>query len=174
MEATLPLTISAQYGLVDQNTFFGKRIASSDITGYYIINKGEFAYNKSTSADAPWGAIRRLDKYDKGVLSTLYIVFKIRDPRTINSDYLATYYETNLWHKGIKCIAAEGARNHGLLNINTSDFFNTELCIPRSVEEQQSIGQFFRSLDSLITLHQRQLDLLKEQKKGLLQQMFPQ
>ena len=60
----LPLTISAQYGLIDQNEFFDKRVASKDVSGYYLIENGEFAYNKSTSTDAPWGAIKRLDRYE--------------------------------------------------------------------------------------------------------------
>ena len=71
--SNLPLTISAQYGLIDQNEFFDKRVASKDVRGYYLVNKGEFAYNKSTSTDAPWGAVKRLDRYENGVLSTLYI-----------------------------------------------------------------------------------------------------
>ena len=75
----LPLTISAQYGLIDQNEFFDKRVASKDVSGYYLIENGEFAYNKSTSTDAPWGAIKRLDRYENGVLSTLYIVFGIKE-----------------------------------------------------------------------------------------------
>jgi len=150
----LPLTISAQYGLIDQNEFFDKRIASKDVRGYYLIKKGEFAYNKSTSVDAPFGAIKRLDKYNKGVLSTLYILFKIIDDTNTSSDYLVTYYSTDLWHKGIQLIAAEGARNHGLLNITPNDFFKTMLSIPLNVFEQQKIGNFFKSLDHLITLHQ--------------------
>ena len=83
----LPLTISAQYGLIDQNEFFDKRVASKDVSGYYLIENGEFAYNKSTSTDAPWGAIKRLDRYENGVLSTLYIVFKIRNEEEVNSDF---------------------------------------------------------------------------------------
>ena len=150
----MPLTISAQYGLIDQNEFFDKRIASKDVRGYYLIKKGEFAYNKSTSVDAPFGAIKRLDKYNKGVLSTLYILFKIIDDTNTSSDYLVTYYSTDLWHKGIQLIAAEGARNHGLLNITPNDFFKTMLSIPLNVFEQQKIGNFFKSLDHLITLHQ--------------------
>ena len=43
--SNLPLTISAQYGLIDQNEFFDKRIASKDVSNYYLILKGEFAYN---------------------------------------------------------------------------------------------------------------------------------
>ena len=72
----LPLTISAQYGLIDQNEFFDKRVASKDVSGYYLIYNGEFAYNKSTSSDAPWGAIKRLDRYEKGVLSIFCCLFR--------------------------------------------------------------------------------------------------
>ena len=91
----LPLTISAQYGLIDQNEFFDKRVASKDVSGYYLIYNGEFAYNKSTSSDAPWGAIKRLDRYENGVLSTLYIVFRIKNEDILNSDFLMNYYDTN-------------------------------------------------------------------------------
>jgi len=172
LESTLPLTISAQYGLIDQNEFFDKRIASKDVRGYYLIKKGEFAYNKSTSVDAPFGAIKRLDKYNKGVLSTLYILFKIIDDTNTSSDYLVTYYSTDLWHKGIQLIAAEGARNHGLLNITPNDFFKTMLSIPLNVFEQQKIGNFFKSLDHLITLHQSKLEKLQKIKKSMLESMF--
>ena len=151
----LPLTISAQYGLIDQNEFFDKRVASKDVSGYYLIYNGEFAYNKSTSTDAPWGAIKRLDKYENGVLSTLYIVFKIRNEEEVNSDFLVTYYDTSNWHKDIQAIAAEGARNHGLLNIAPADFFRTELMMPQDIDEQKKIGDYFKSLNDLITLHRR-------------------
>lgn len=83
----MPLTISAQYGLIDQNEFFDKRVASKDVSGYYLIENGEFAYNKSTSTDAPWGAIKRLDRYENGVLSTLYIVFGIKENNLVDSDF---------------------------------------------------------------------------------------
>lgn len=151
----LPLTISAQYGLIDQNEFFDKRVASKDVSGYYLIKNGEFAYNKSTSTDAPWGAIKRLDRYENGVLSTLYIVFRIKQNAPINSDFLVSYYATNLWHKGIHEIAAEGARNHGLLNIAPNDFFDTKLTIPQDIDEQYKIGRYFNALEACITLHQR-------------------
>ena len=168
----LPLTISAQYGLIDQNEFFDKRVASKDVSGYYLIQNGEFAYNKSTSADVPWGAIKRLDRYDNGVLSTLYIVFGIKDDAPVDSDFLVSYYSTNLWHKGIHEIAAEGARNHGLLNIAPADFFETKLTIPQDIEEQRKIGKYFTELEALITLHQRKCDELKNMKKYMLQNMF--
>ena len=171
-ESILPLTISAQYGLIDQNEFFDKRIASKDVSGYYLVRKGEFAYNKSTSSDAPWGAIKRLDRYESGVLSTLYIVFRILDEEKIDSDYLVTYYDTDLWHKGVQAIAAEGARNHGLLNIAPADFFETTVLMPQDIEEQRKIGAYFKNLDCLITLHQRELKKLQMIKKSMLRSMF--
>ena len=170
----LPLTISAQYGLIDQNEFFDKRVASKDVSGYYLIENGEFAYNKSTSTDAPWGAIKRLDRYENGVLSTLYIVFGIKENNPVDSDFLVSYYSTNLWHKGIHEIAAEGARNHGLLNIAPADFFETRLMIPQDIEEQKKIGKYFIELEALITLHQRKCEQTKKMKKYMLQKMFPQ
>jgi restriction endonuclease S subunit len=170
--STLPLTISAQYGLIDQNEFFDKRVASKDVSGYYLVNRGEFAYNKSTSSDAPWGAIKRLDRYENGVLSTLYIVFGIKDEGKVDSDYLVSYYDTNLWHRGVREIASEGARNHGLLNIAPADFFETSLMIPQDIEEQKKIGKCFERLNALITLHQRKCDELKKIKKFMLQNMF--
>ncbi len=156
LESELPLTISAQYGLIDQNEFFDKRIASRDVSGYYLLKKGEFAYNKSTSSDAPWGAVKRLDRYEMGVLSTLYIVFALKEDGNIDSDFLVSYYDTDCWHKGVQAIAAEGARNHGLLNITPADYFETVLTVPSDVKEQHQIGTFFAKLDTLITLHQRE------------------
>lgn len=169
LESELPLTISAQYGLIDQNKFFDKRIASRDVSGYYLLKKGEFAYNKSTSSDAPWGAVKRLDRYEMGVLSTLYIVFALKKDGNIDSDFLVSYYDTDCWHKGVQAIAAEGARNHGLLNITPADYFETVLTVPSNVKEQHQIGTFFAKLDSLITLHQHKLDKEKQKKKALMQ-----
>ena len=151
-ESDLPLTISAQHGLIDQRLFFNAQVASRDMSGYYLLRQGEFAYNKSTSADSPWGAIKRLTRYEKGCVSTLYICFALLNA---NPDYLVTYYETNRCHKADQMIAAEGARNHGLLNIAPDDFFDTMVSLPESQAEQQTIGAFFSRLDSLITLHQR-------------------
>ncbi|MDY0839829.1 restriction endonuclease subunit S, partial [Lacticaseibacillus paracasei] len=170
-ESSRPLTISAQDGLVDQNDFFDKQIASHDVSGYFLVKNGEFAYNKSYSNGYPWGAIKRLDKYDMGVLSTLYIIFR---PTNVSSQFLVSYYDTTRWHKEVSKNAAEGARNHGLLNIAPTDFFSTVLVIPNSIEEQQKIGTFFKQLDDTITLHQRKLAKLKELKQGYLQKLFPE
>ena len=167
--STLPLTISAQYGLVDQESFFNKTVASNNLEGYYLLENGEFAYNKSYSNGYPWGTIKRLDKYKCGVLSSLYICF---NPNIdINSDYLVHYFESTKWHKEIAMIAVEGARNHGLLNISISDFFDTLHYIP-SREEQDKIAVCLSAIDKKIYKEQEKLDALVDYKKGLLQQMF--
>ena len=171
-ESSLPLTISAQYGLVDQITYFNNRVASRDVSNYYLVLNGEFAYNKSTSDGFPFGAVKRLDLYEKGVLSTLYIVFSIKNQSEIDSDYLTVFFDTDRWHKGVSERAAEGARNHGLLNISADDFFDIDIFLPRHKEEQVAIGSYLRHLDHLITLHQRELEKLQNIKKSMLEKMF--
>ena len=171
-ESTLPLTISAQYGLVDQITYFNNRVASRDVSNYYLVLNGEFAYNKSTSDGYPFGAVKRLDLYEKGVLSTLYIVFAPKKEQQIDSDYLTVFFDTDRWHKGVAERAAEGARNHGLLNISAEDFFDIDLSVPKDIVEQKQIGAFIRQLDDLITLHQRKFEKLTNVKKSMLEKMF--
>ena len=165
----LILTIAAQHGLVSQTDFFNKSVASTDLSNYFLLNKGDFAYNKSYSTGYPFGAIKRLDRYDRGVLSSLYICFSILDG--VDSDFLVQYFETSCWHKEISMIAVEGARNHGLLNISVSDFFETYHWIP-SYDEQVKIGEFLGKIDEKINKEQEKLDSLNEYKKGLLQKMF--
>ena len=170
-ESNRPLTISAQDGLVDQREYFNRQVASKDMSNYYLIKNGEFAYNKSYSEGYPFGAVKRLDYYESGALSTLYIVFKLIDANVL-SDFIVAYYMTHLWYGEISKRASEGARNHGLLNISPADFFQSEMLIPTNVSEQRLIGEFFENFDNLITLHQRKLEHLQLQKKALLQQMF--
>ena len=171
LESTLPLTISSSYGLIDQYAYFNNRVASRNTRNYYLIKNGEFAYNKSYSDGFPFGSVKRLDRYAMGVLSTLYIIFSI-DYRKVNSDFLVSYYDTKNWHHQVALRAAEGARNHGLLNISADDFFETELKIPMDLDEQKKIGSFFVQLNSFITLHQRKLEMLKNVKQAFLEKMF--
>ena len=169
-KCSLALTIAAQYGLVNQESFFNKSVASENLTGYYLLHKGEFAYNRSYSAGYDWGAVKRLDNYDEGVLSTLYICFKINET-IVDSDYLTYYFESTKWHRGLSDIAGEGARNHGLLNVSITDYFNTKHRFP-VIEEQKAIAKMLNT----ITEKERKATLLGEcyqkQKQYLLRQMF--
>ncbi|MBD5091714.1 MAG: restriction endonuclease subunit S [Lactobacillus sp.] len=167
LQSLLPLTISAQDGLVDQTIYFNKQVASKQLKNYLLLYNGDFAYNKSYSVGYPYGAIKRLDKYKQGVLSTLYIAFK---PTNINSDFLQHYYDTDKWYREIYRNAAEGARNHGLLNISANDFFNSKLITPSDNDEQLKIAKIINVFNRLITLQQRKLELLSQLKQGLIQQ----
>ena len=164
------LTIAAQYGLVNQEDFFNKTVASENLEGYYLLQKGDFAYNKSYSGDYTWGAIKRLERYEQGVLSPLYICFR-PDTAKVDGDYLAHYFESKKWHKGIADIAGEGARNHGLLNISVIDFFNTIHRMP-DLDEQKNIAQVINSLSSKLSCEQHIMQSLTMQRNYLLHKMF--
>lgn len=154
-ESDLPLTIASQYGLIDQRDFFNKVVAAKDMSNYYLLKKGEFAYNKSYSNGYDFGSIKRLNAYEQGCLSTLYICFGITSD-DIESDYLECFFDTLKWYSDITMICAEGARNHGLLNVDTKAFFDeVTIEMPSSKEEQRKISSYLNNLDNLITLHQR-------------------
>lgn len=164
------LTISAQQGLVNQEKFFTKSVSSSDLTGYYYLNKGDFAYNKSYSKGYPVGAIKRLNKFENGVVSTLYICF--RPKQNTRGDYFEHFFNSGFANHSISRIVQEGARNHGLLNLAVSDFFDeVSFKVPTS-EEQKHIAKFLTSLDDLIFAKSQQVTAAKTWKKGLLQKMF--
>lgn len=163
------LTISAQFGLINQQEFFSKQIASRDMSNYYLLHKGEFAYNKSYSTGYPMGAIKRLDRYDKGVVSTLYICFALKP--LIDSNFFQHYVDSGELVQELSSVAQEGARNHGLLNISLSDFFSVDLFVP-SLPEQKKIEEFLTAIDERIDHTTAELTQTKQWKKGLLQQMF--
>ena len=169
-QCNLVLTIAAQYGLVNQESFFNKSVASNNLENYYLIKKGDFAYNKSYSTNYPWGAVKRLELYSQGVLSPLYICFR---PNTniADSDFLTHYFESNKWYKGIVNIAGEGARNHGLLNLSVIDYFKTLHRIP-SLQEQKAIAKVLNKIHSKYFIEQIILDNFKKQRQCLLSQMF--
>lgn len=168
-ESSLPLTISAQYGLVDQITFFNKTVASVDLSGYYLLYNGDFAYNKSYSNDYAWGAVKRLDKYEKGCLSSLYFVFRPKD--SVDSDYLTHYFETKKWHKGISDIAGEGARNHGLLNMAVDDYFATKHFLP-AIDEQKKIAAFLNKIEKRIDIQNKIISKYESLIKGLCNRLL--
>ena len=168
--SSLVLTIAAQYGLVSQTDFFNKSVASENLSNYYLIQKGDFAYNKSYSGEYPWGAVKRLELYDKGVLSPLYICFR-PNPLIVNSDFLSHYFETHKWHNGIAQIAGEGARNHGLLNVSISDYFATLHRLP-GLSEQKKIASYLNLLSDKISLANKELQCYSRQKQYLLARMF--
>lgn len=166
----LPLTISSLDGLVDQRTYFNKAVASKDMSGYYLLQKGEFAYNKSYSAGYDYGSIKRLDKYDCGALSTLYICFKVKNEAI--SDYMVKYFDSLKWNEEVAEICAEGARNHGLLNVPVNGFFDIQINITEDKNEQDDIVSFLNLVDSKIEIQKKMVSSLEQQKTGVIQKIF--
>ena len=164
------LTISAQYGLISQRDFFNKDIASDDKSNYFLLHKGEFAYNKSYSNGYPFGALKRLDMYDKGIVSPLYICFSANENNEC-PDFYVHYFEAGMMNREIQAFAQEGARNHGLLNISVDDFFNSYLLMPPR-PEQEKIAEILSAQNKLIALKEKLVEEKKRQKKALMQQLI--
>lgn len=164
------LTISAQQGLVSQKDFFNKSVASKNVKGYFLLKKGEFAYNKSYSKGYPMGALKRLSKYEEGVVSPLYICFSAK--KETYARFYEQYFESGFLNRDLHKIAQEGARNHGLLNFSVVSFFK-EIAIPKpDIKEQKKIADFLSAIDSKIDAVAGQIEKMVQFKKGLLQQMF--
>ena len=170
-QTDLPLTISSKDGLVDQISYFNKTVASKNMSGYYLLFNGEFAYNKSYSIGYNFGSIKRLDRYPTGALSTLYICFALKK---YDSDFIKAYFDSLKWYREIYMISAEGARNHGLLNVPTDKFFETKHYLPQNPNEQRKIADFIIALERRIDAQQLLVDSLKKYKRGATKAIFSQ
>ena len=168
-ETSLPLTISSKDGLVDQISYFNKTVASKDMSGYYLLKNGEYAYNKSYSVGYDFGSVKRLDRYDMGALSTLYICFALKKH---DSDFIKAYFDSLKWYREIYMISAEGARNHGLLNVPTDEFFDTKHYMPQDSAEQRKIADFMIALEHRIEAQQSLVDNLKKYKRGVVRTLL--
>ncbi len=165
------VTISAQHGLIRQDDFFKKTVASEILDNYFLLHKGQFAYNKSYSNGYPMGAIKRLKLYEKGVVTTLYICFEVSDADKCCAKFFEHYFESGLLNKGLSKVANEGGRAHGLLNVKPSDFFSLTVFVP-CVEEQQKIASVLDAADREVKTLQQQLASLKQEKRALMQQLL--
>ncbi len=160
------LTISALDGLVDQKDYFDKTIASKDMSNYYLLHRGEFAYNKSYSIGYPVGSIKRLDLYDEGALSNLYICFSLKPG--FDSDYIKYYFESSCWYDIIYKIVEEGARAHGLLNVSKKEFFETEHRLSINEDEQRMIVESIKKLEPPIEALKNKLTNIQKMRQAIL------
>lgn len=165
------LTISGEHGLISQRDFFNKSVASADLSGYTLLHRGEFAYNKSYSAGYPMGAIKPLTNYDAGVVSSLYLCFRLRPGVDASFDFFRHYFEIGLLNEGIGGIAQEGARNHGLLNVGIGDFFKLRLHVP-DADEQRAIAAAINAAEAEEQLELQRLSALRAEKLALMQQLL--
>lgn len=165
------LTSSAQNGLVSQIEYYNKSVSAENVTGYYLLKKGEFAYNRSSAKGYPYGATKRLDRYEKGVLSTLYLCFALKPDAPCESDFLLHLFESGAANRELRAVCQEGARSHGLLNITKADFFGIKLFLP-SQDQQKKIQSALNTAQNEIALLKQLAEKYKTQKRGLMQKML--
>lgn len=169
-EFSEPFTNSAEQGIISQKDYFDREIVNNEnLNGYYIVRNDDFIYNPRISVTAPVGPINRNRLGRNGVMSPLYTVFRTHD---IDNLYLEFYFKTTKWHRFMKLNGDSGAR-FDRFTISSTQFMEMPIPYP-TLEEQQKIGEYFDSLDLLITLHQRKCEEMKTLKKYMLQKMFPQ
>lgn len=165
----ITLTNSAEYGVINQRDFFDHDISNSNnIGGYYIIDNDDFVYNPRISVTAPVGPINRNQLGYTGIMSPLYLIFNVDG---INIDYLSCFFKTTLWHNYMKLNGNSGAR-FDRLAISDDAFFNMPIAVPQDSKEQLRIANYFKSLNEIISLQTKRLDLLKHIKSACLDNMF--
>jgi type I restriction enzyme S subunit len=165
------ITISAQRGFIKQTDFFNKIIASDILDNYTLVKKGDFCYNKSYSNGYDWGATKRLNDFEKAVVTTLYICFRLKNENQNSGDFFEYYFESGILNKGLSKVANEGGRAHGLLNVTSSDFFNIKIGVP-TFEEQKAIANILNKATLELKQYEQKLETLQLQKKGLMQQLL--
>ena len=167
-EFSEPFTNSAEQGIISQKDYFDREIVNNEnLDSYYIVRNDDFIYNPRISVTAPVGPINRNRLGRNGVMSPLYTVFRTHD---IDNLYLEFYFKTTKWHRFMKLNGDSGAR-FDRFTILSTQFMEMPIPYPM-LDEQRKMGEYFDSLDHLITLHQRKCDELKKMKKYMLQNMF--
>ena len=167
-EFSEPFTNSAEQGIISQKDYFDREIVNNEnLDSYYIVRNDDFIYNPRISVTAPVGPINRNRLGRNGVMSPLYTVFRTHD---IDNPYLEFYFKTTKWHRFMKLNGDSGAR-FDRFTISSTQFMEMPIPYPM-LDEQRKIGEYFDSLDNLITLHQRKCEELKNVKKYMLQNMF--
>jgi type I restriction enzyme S subunit len=166
------LSVTAGVGLVSQMEKFGREIAGESYKNYYVIQKGDFAYNKSSVKVHPEGQIALLENEESGAVpNSIFTCFRV-DKEVVLPAYLKYPFENNIHGIWLRNYIAIGARANGALNVDNKFLLSLPIPIP-TIPEQQKIASCLSSLDELINAHTQKLDALKDHKKGLMQQLFP-
>ena len=164
------LTISASDGLVSQEAYFKKEVAGKDKSNYFLLLRDDYAYNRSSSSCNPYGTIKRLKKYSTGIVSPLYICFRM-NTNLVDVNYVEFAFDSGVLNKELDMVTQEGARNHGLLNIAVEDFFNCRMELP-PYDEQVKIAEILQALYYSVTLLEKELEQENLKKKALMQQLL--
>lgn len=163
------LSVSGDYGIVNQIKFQGRSFAGATVANYGVVNTGDVVYTKSPLSTNPYGIIKA-NKGKAGIVSTLYAVYK--PCKNVNSEFVQVYFELNSrMNNYMQPLVNKGAKND--MKVTAENALKGGVCFPK-LNEQDVIVEYFRSLDHLITLHQRKCEETKKLKKYMLQKMFPQ
>jgi type I restriction enzyme S subunit len=166
------MSITSGVGLVSQIEKFGREIAGESVKNYLIINKGDFAYNKSSTKLYPEGEIAMLENEENGAVpNSIFTCFRF-NPEYIIPCFVKYPFLNNIHGRWLRSFIAVGARANGALQVNSKDLFSLLISYPE-LPEQQKIASCLSSLNDLITAENQKLDALKAHKKGLMQQLFP-
>ena len=163
------LSVSGEYGIVNQIEFQGRSFAGASVSNYGVVENGDVVYTKSPLKSNPYGIIKT-NKGIPGIVSTLYAVYK---PKEItDSKFVQIYFELDSrMNSYMHPLVNKGAKND--MKVSAENALKGMVSFPKK-DEQEMISLYFSSLDNLIALHQRKCDEIKEIKKFMLQNMFPQ
>ncbi|MEA4955623.1 MAG: restriction endonuclease subunit S [Pseudoflavonifractor sp.] len=163
------LSVSGDYGVVNQIEFQGRSFAGVSVTNYGVAHMGDVVYTKSPLKANPYGIIKA-NKGKTGIVSVLYGVY--HPTEKAHPNFIQTYFEQDArLNNYLRPLVNKGAKN--TLLISDDDSLNGEVCFAPTYEEQAIISELFTNLDNLITLHQRKYDKLVNMKKSMLEKMFP-
>lgn len=165
------MSISAKIGFVPQAEKFGKDISGEQYSKYILLPKGAFAYNKGNSKTYPQGCAFRLKNYDEAAVPNVFICFIAKED-CIVPELLEHFFAGNYHGNQLRKVITSSVRDNGLLNLSEDDFYKMELYIPSALSEQKAIADVLSKADEEIDLLTKKLSLLREQKKGLMQQLL--
>lgn len=164
------LSVSDEFGVVNQIEHLGRSYTGNNISTYKILNKWQIVYTKSPLKLKPFGIIK-VNNNKPGIVSVLYAIYDVKEG--FDPNYISVYFEPNFrLNKYLLPLINKGAKN--TINISDETALSGEVHIPLSYTEQQKIASYFQSLDSLIQTTSKKLASLKRIKAASLQSMFPQ
>lgn len=172
----VPYTVTSGVGLVSQVDKLGRTIAGNSLRNYIVLERDDFAYNKSATKAFPEGYIARYVGNERAAVpNSIFTCFRVDDQKVVPA-YLDYLFASNLHGNWLRSFITIGARAHGSLNVNDADLMALPVPLPEgstSLKEQQKIADCLTSLDEMIAAQRRKVEALKTYKRGLMQHLFP-
>ena len=146
------MMITANNGFIEQSERYAFNNAGESLKKYILLKKGELAYNHGASKLRPYGSCFALTTAENARIPFVYHCFSAENQ---NAEFMSIELNGADIENQLHKIVSSGARMDGLLNISFDEYTSVSVLLP-GTEEQDRIADFFRHLDNLITLHQRQ------------------